>query len=170
MKRILIGMVGLLVVVIAITGYMNWRESVALREAQANATLQVTWADDNSVTFSMQQVQELPAEEFAVVQRSSDAPDSDQVFKGVPLKALLAAQGVSLDESSLVTVKAADGYAVALTGGEVLQDENVYLVYQRGGDSLGTKASGGTGPFQVVIRQDTYAQRWCKFVSEIQVK
>ncbi|MGI6359110.1 MAG: molybdopterin-dependent oxidoreductase [Bacillota bacterium] len=170
MKKVLIGVVGLLVVVIAITGYVNWRQSAALREAQANATLAVTWGDDNSATLSMQQVQALPAEEFAVVQRSSDAPDSDQVFKGVALKVALSEQGVPLDDSSLVTVKAADGYAVALTGSEVLQDENVYLVYQRGGEPLGTKASGGTGPFQLVIRQDTYAQRWCKFVSEIQVK
>jgi hypothetical protein len=68
---------------------------------------------------------------------------------------------------SRAVIKGVDGYAVALTSNEVLQDDNVYLVFEKDGKQMKGKKRGGSGPYQVIIRQDQFSQRWCKFVTEI---
>src|SRR6056297_1410291 len=78
--------------------------------------------------------------------------------------------GVEVKTVNMSVVKEVDGYTVALTAKEVKVDDNVYLVYQSDGKPLKGKKEGGTGPYRLVIKNDQFGQRWCKFVTEVNVK
>lgn len=65
---------------------------------------------------------------------------------------------------------AADGYTVALTGDEVRMEDNVYIVYEQAGKDLGIREDGGTGPYRLIIRKDEFAQRWNKYLMEIELQ
>ncbi|MGI6343990.1 MAG: molybdopterin-dependent oxidoreductase [Bacillota bacterium] len=169
MKRGLSLTILLLVAAIAVTAFLNRQDIADRRELQADAAFLIL-REDQTIKLDMEMLQELPSEEFVVTLRSSSAADRDHTYRGVELRVLLREQGLNLESTQTVTVKAVDGYAVVLSGEEALLEENVYLTYLRDGKPLGTKADGGSGPFQLVIRRDTFAQRWCKFVSEIVIK
>lgn len=70
----------------------------------------------------------------------------------------------------MVQFRALDGYASAVTGQEVLTEDNVYLCIYMNGERLKPKQEGGLGPYLIVIKNDRFSQRWCKFVEEIQVR
>ena len=70
----------------------------------------------------------------------------------------------------MVIVRAIDGYTVALSIEEVLDEENVYLAYAIDGKPLRSKSQGGSGPYQLIVRKDQFSQRWCKFVVEIEIR
>jgi hypothetical protein len=46
----------------------------------------------------------------------------------------------------------------------------VYIVYAIDNKPLGKKEDGGAGPFELVIKNDPFSQRWCKFVSEVEIQ
>ena len=48
-----------------------------------------------------------------------------------------------------------------------MKPRNVYLTFERDGEYLKSKKQGGNGPFQLVIRKDSFSQRWIKHVDEI---
>ena len=38
------------------------------------------------------------------------------------------------------------------------------------GRALGTKSSGGFGPYLMVIRNELFSQRWCKYIEEVALR
>ena len=101
---------------------------------------------------------------------TSDSGPVEHTYTGVPLKNVIKGVGINLEDKNQVVVKAVDGYTVALTAKEVREDDNVFLVYKSDGNLLKSKKEGGTGPYRLVIRNDQFGQRWCKFVTEVNVK
>lgn len=169
MKKVVIAIVVVLLIIISVTAYIQRQRNADLGQYQEEALLDIAWGS-GSKTLDMGDILALDAQQFTVTVRSSSAADRDVVYTGVPLKVILAEIGVPLEMSSVITISAIDGYAVALSGEDVLLDDNVYLVYKSDNEWLGTKAQGGSGPYQTVIRQDTFAQRWCKFATQIDVR
>jgi hypothetical protein len=101
---------------------------------------------------------------------TSETDPTERSFTGVPLAVVAEDLGVSLDGAEQVIFMAADGYTTAVTGDEAADPENVYIVYERDGQPSGTKAQGGTGPMEIVIAKDDFAQRWCKFLMDITIE
>ena len=161
---------GVLVLLIGVTAYFNADGLADKRDAQANALVRVGAEGREAVTFTMDQVRAAGEETFQAAIRSSSRPSSEHAFTGVPLKALIAAAELDLTAGQQVIVRSVDGYVVALNVEEVLQDENIYLVYAMDGEGLGTKEDGGSGPYQVIIRNDPFSQRWSKFVTDVELR
>jgi hypothetical protein len=104
---------------------------------------------------------------FPAVLRSSGEKPVETEYKGIEMKILLASLGISSKDTDRITFNATDGYRVILDMDEVLEPNNVYLVFERDGELLKSKKKGGSGPYQLVIRTDSFSQRWVKNVDEI---
>ncbi len=167
-KKILI-IVVVLALVMAITAYLNRGDLALKRDMQENSIIALK-VEDTSVQMDLQKIRELQVEDFAASLKSNGQDPRQVTYTGVALKDVFVAAGLEITGKDMVIVKAVDGYTVALSVEEVLDDQNVYLVFQRDGKPLGKKEEGGSGPYQVVIRKDAFSQRWCKFVSEVGVQ
>ena len=69
-----------------------------------------------------------------------------------------------------VIAKAIDGYNVAYEVAEVQDEDNIFIAIARDGKPLGSKSTGGSGPYQLIVSKDAFSQRWCKFVIELEIK
>jgi hypothetical protein len=105
--------------------------------------------------------------EFHAVVRSSGNKPVETEYTGIELSKIFSSLNINTSDMHQVTFNAIDGYKVVLDIDEIYEPNNVYLVFKRDGKYLKTKSQGGSGPFQIVIRQDPFSQRWCKHVSEI---
>lgn len=91
-------------------------------------------------------------------------------FGGVLLADVLAFHQITLSGSETVVFKAIDGYHTNVSGLEVLQPDNVYIVYERENQRTKSRAEGGSGPLEIVIALDAFSQRWNKYLIEIEIK
>ena len=167
-KSILITIL-VLVLLIGITAYINSSNAGEKKEMEEQAVV-VFKADGTECKMGLAAIQKLKEEEVAANLKTNGKPAQKVTYVGVQLKQLIQTAGINTKGKSKVLVKAIDGYSVVLTLAEVLEDKNVYLVYKKDGKPLGKKADGGSGPYQVVILKDSFSQRWCKFVVEIEVQ
>lgn len=169
-KKGIIIIVIILVAVVGITAFLN-RGSIAEKESAQEEALITFLEDGNEVdTVKMSFVKKQGESTFNKDLDTSESGPEEHTYTGVPLKNVIKEIGINFDNKKQVVVKAVDGYTVALTAKEVREDDNVYLVYQSDGKPLKSKKEGGTGPYRLVIKNDQFGQRWCKFVTEVNVK
>ncbi|SCY52133.1 molybdopterin-dependent oxidoreductase [Alkaliphilus peptidifermentans] len=168
-KKVLITIL-FLIGLIALTAYIN-RGTIKDKAVMIeNAELSIKEAGNEGMKLDFTLIQLLGEETFVANLKSSGKDPVEHQYKGVPLKAILNSANVSFEEKKQVIVRSVDGYTVALTVEEVLDDDNVYIAYERNGEPLGTKEEGGSGPYQVIIRKDPFSQRWAKFVVEVELQ
>ena len=150
--------------------FLNLGNLSEMKRFQRESLIRVT-AYGTSVEYNMEHVRALPSAEFQAILRDSAAHLEANFYTGALLKDLLLAQGVDLNAVVSVSISGADGYAAAFDREEILRENGVYLVYARDMQLLGTRENGGTGPYQIIVREgDIFAQRWCKHVALIEVK
>lgn len=159
----------LLVAAIGILTWLNQSRMESAVDAMQKETLLVR-VNDIERDFSMEELKELPLIEFNAIQDTSDSGPKKQQFKGIPLKDIVAAVSQGDIKATKVIVKGTDGYTVAMTVKEALMEDNTYLCIEKNGKPMGRKSEGGCGPYQLIIRQDMFSQRWCKFVYEVIVE
>lgn len=106
---------------------------------------------------------------FPAVIRSSGQKPQEVKYSGVLLSDLLNQLDIDWTDRKQALVKGSDGYVTALSLKD-LNGKNVYIAYAMNGADLKNKSQGGYGPYQLVIRNDSFSQRWCKYVSEIEIK
>lgn len=69
----------------------------------------------------------------------------------------------------MVTVRASDGFTAMFLVSEVEDNSQVLLAYLKDGQPIQVEAQGGDGPIRLVAGSDVYANRWVKFVVNIEV-
>lgn len=104
---------------------------------------------------------------FPAVVRSSGKKPVATEYKGVEMSKLFHTLNIDLSNVEKIIFNATDGYRIILSTEEINEPNNVYLTYERDGEPLKSKKQGGNGPFQLIIRQDPFSQRWIKHVDEI---
>ena len=167
--KIIIAVSGAMVVFLAVLIMLNLEHIREMAEYQKNALVRVTVGEEYK-EYDMDEIKTLPAVDFSVVERSSTAAPARRTYTGVLLKDFLVYHGVDISSVTQVNVSGADGYMAAILPDELLKDDVIYLTYAVGGRALGNMSEGGAGPYQLVIATDVFAQRWCKYVAEIDVK
>lgn len=90
----------------------------------------------------------------------------DKNYSGMELQALLKEAGLAVTQDTSVTAVCKDNYMIELTGSEVLEQGNVYLVTREQGEPL----SEENGPFMLVINNDEFSTRWAKQIVSLSVK
>ena len=167
--RVIIAILAVLVCAVAFLARLNAGNLGVKRELEEQAEFLLTSAQ-SQYRLSMRDIYDLDPVDFMAVMDTSTTEPTPISFSGVELSRLLQTYEIDLHEASIIQVKALDGYASAVTGREVLTKDNVYLCIYMNGEVLKPKQEGGFGPYLMVIRNDRFSQRWCKFVEEIAVR
>lgn len=170
MKKIIPIILLILIITVGITSYLN-REYVKDKETMVENHFFAIKDDGKEVGIvNLELIESLEVQEFKANLKSSGKEMVEHIYKGVPLNQILASQEQSLENRKQVVIRSVDGYTVVLSIEEILEEDNVYIVYKRDGEDLGKKEDGGSGPYQVVIRKDPFGQRWAKFVVEVELQ
>ena len=91
-------------------------------------------------------------------------------YTGSELQALLAANGIEVTESSVITAASEDNYSAELTGAELLEagKVKVYVALTDGGKQL-EGIDGGQGA-QLIVFGDQNSKRAVRYLKTISVK
>ncbi len=160
-----------LILAVSILVFLNIKSGKLDTEQAQSGTMLVT-INENQTSLDMEAIKNLKQHTFNAIQDTSKSGPQKQTYKGVLLRDILQYADPQLLQGNFqkVIIRGIDGYTAALSFEEVLQEDNAYIATQRNDKPLGNKKSGGTGPYQLIIRQDQFSQRWCKYVSEVTVQ
>ena len=89
-------------------------------------------------------------------------------YTGSELQALLAANGIEVTESSVITAASEDNYSAELTGAELLEADKVYVALTDGGKQI-EGIDGGQGA-QLIVFGDQNSKRAVRYLKTISVK
>lgn len=167
-KNTIIIIIVVLVLVVGVFAYLN-RDLIADKKEINESAEVLIRGQDVEKQFTLDEVRKLGEKEFTADLKSSGNPSEEHTYTGVPVKNLFEQAGIDIKEQEQVTIRSVDGYTIALSSEDILDDDNVYIAYKIDGDSLGTREDGGSGPYQIIIRKDPFSQRWAKFVVEIEL-
>lgn len=109
-------------------------------------------------------------EEFEAVLDTSTTDPSSHTYTGVQVKNILSNYSIALNNENTIIVTGADGYSVAYSKKEVLEDNNIYIAFMEDGTYLGNKENGGRGPYESIVKSDQFSNRRCKWLTRIEVK
>lgn len=165
----LIMVIAILAVVTLVLGYINMK---SINNAGAKeGTITFKW-DENTAALSFEEITAIENHEFKATEDTSTSGPALRKYRGVFLKDVLNKAGIDdsvIESAKRVTVKGLDGYVIAMAAQEVLSD-NVYLAFEKNGKPLGNMKNGGSGPFQLIAVSDSFSQRWCKYVFEVNIE
>lgn len=167
---IILSVVAVLIIVTGVAALLNAGNVKEKKELQKDAVIIFNIGDEEIARADMEYIVGLGEEEFSAVKDTSDTGPDSVKYSGVPLIKIINSLDINIRDMDTVIVKAIDGYTVAIDKEDVLDETNVYVAFKYNGESLGSKTTGGTGPYQIIITKDEFSQRWCKFVSEIEFK
>lgn len=170
MKKIIAIILLLLITAVGVTAYLN-RGYIEDKQAMVeNSSILIKDEGEEVGVIDLGLIKDLEPIEFEVNLKSSGKDPEEHTYKGVALKKLLAFKDQSLESKKQVVIRSIDGYTIALSAEEVSEEDNVYVVYERDGEPLGKKEEGGSGPYQIILRKDSFSQRWAKFVVEVELQ
>ena len=167
---IIVAVVAALAIVVGVLAFLNAGNAAEKRILEEEAIIIVKSGGSELGRIDMGLINDIGPVDFTANLDTSDSEPEEHLYSGVLLNDTLSALGIDTGNYSTVIAKAIDGYNVAFDVSEVREEDNIYLAIMRDGEPLGTKSGGGSGPYQVIVRKDTFSQRWCKFVIELELK
>lgn len=166
-KQIILSVIILAVLAAAITILAVLNRPQELPES---GTVSVTSSGIELASFNMEQLQQLDSVQVQKEIVSSSFKNDEGLFCGVALRTLLAAADVDTSSASQVIVRSEDGFVAAFPIDDVMESDNIFLAYSKNGNSLGSLADGGSGPYRIIVTEDEFGNRCAKYVAEIEVK
>ena len=118
----------------------------------------------------MDDILALGPREYAAVLDTSISDAQEVTVRGVELSALLDYVGAPWQDAAYFEINGLDEYYSPVLLSEVQEPDNVLICIAMDGKALGSKSSGGFGPYLMVIRNELFSQRWCKYIEEVAVR
>ena len=157
-KKLIAGIIAILVVVTAVLVFVN-------RKGDKNVSGLVLAGGGKEVTIAWEDVGG-QAFEGDLVNGKGEVTHHE--YTGSELQALLAANGIEVTESSVITAASEDNYSAELTGAELLESGKVYVALTDGGKQL-EGIDGGQGA-QLIVFGDQNSKRAVRYLKTISVK
>ncbi len=157
-KKLIAGIIAILVVVTAVLVFVN-------RKGDKNVSGLVLAGGGKEVTIAWEDVGG-QAFEGDLVNGKGEVTHHE--YTGSELQALLAANGIEVTESSVITAASEDNYSAELTGAELLESGKVYVALTDGGKQI-EGIDGGQGA-QLIVFGDQNSKRAVKYLKTISVK
>ena len=157
-KKLIAGIIAILVVVTAVLVFVN-------RKGDKNVSGLVLAGGGKEVTIAWEDVGG-QAFEGDLVNGKGEVTHHE--YTGSELQALLAANGIEVTESSVITAASEDNYSAELTGAELLEAGKVYVALTDGGKQL-EGIDGGQGA-QLIVFGDQNSKRAVRYLKTISVK
>ncbi len=170
----IIGLVlALLAVISALGVFVNYAQSKERLSLLINQEIVIYENGSELTRVTMDYMSDgLEARKFIANLKSSTmiSPEEHE-YEGFALSDIFAFAELSLVGKSRVIVESVDGYRVPLKIEEIMELDNIFLVYKDDGKYLGSyKDKGGQGPFMIVVKGDRFSQRWAKYVTGLDVE
>ena len=159
-----------LLIIVGVFAYLNAGNVDEKKKLEEEAIILIKSQDKELARIDMALLEKTGIKDFTANLDTSDSEAQKHIYSGVLLNDLLESLGIDINEYSTVIAKAIDGYIVALNAAEVVQPDNIYIAVKMDGKDLGTKSTGGSGPYQLIVAKDAFSQRWCKFLIELELK
>ena len=156
----------LLAIVVAVFAWLNREYVSERREAQRGEVFFVR-AGEEEFTISMEDITALSPADITTNYKTTGQAAETRVYQGVSLKAVLDSLAIDYLSFSSVYFFAADGYASSISITEAVDSGICFIAVALNNKALGTKESGGSGPFMMILPNDRFSQRWCKFLLEV---
>ena len=160
---------GVLLLVVAVLAFINRGDSEIKRALEENREFLISIDGERIVTVDLKYILDLKPQEFTTPFATSVTVTRETELLGVELRIMLEALDIDISRAKRLIASGLDGYFSPLTREEVEREETVYICYSMDGKILTTKSEGGYGPFMMVIRDTSYAQRWCKYLESVDV-
>ena len=157
-KKSIATIIAILVVVAAVLVFVNRKEDKnvsGLILSGSGKEITVAWEDVAGQSF-----------EGDLVNGKGEVTHHE--YTGSELQALLAANGIEVTESSVITAASEDNYSAELTGAELLEAGKVYVALTDGGKQL-EGIDGGQGA-QLIVFGDQNSKRAVRYLKTISVK
>ena len=157
-KKLIAAIIAILVVVTAVLVFVN-------RKGDKNVSGLVLAGGGKEVTIAWEDVGG-QAFEGDLVNGKGEVTHHE--YTGSELQALLAANGIEVTESSVITAASEDNYSAELTGAELLESGKVYVALTDGGKQI-EGIDGGQGA-QLIVFGDQNSKRAVRYLKTISVK
>ena len=157
-KKLIAGIIAILVVVTAVLVFVN-------RKGDKNVSGLVLAGGGKEVTIAWEDVGG-QAFEGDLVNGKGEVTHHE--YTGSELQALLAANGIEVTESSVITAASEDNYSAELTGAELLEAGKVYVALTDGGKQI-EGIDGGQGA-QLIVFGDQNSKRAVRYLKTISVQ
>ena len=157
-KKLIAGIIAILVVVTAVLVFVN-------RKGDKNVSGLILSGSGKEITVAWEDV---AGQSFEGDLVNGKGEVTHHEYTGSELQALLAANGIEVTESSVITAASEDNYSAELTGAELLEAGKVYVALTDGGKQL-EGIDGGQGA-QLIVFGDQNSKRAVRYLKTISVK
>lgn len=164
--KISLVILGTLLALAAVFAVLNLQNLAGKKAAQQAQTFTILLGEQRAMV-RMEDIEAVGVRDISANYKPSGKAPVTRVYQGVPFCEVAAYMQLDLSACKTVVFTAADGYSTAITAEEALDPALCAIVTACEGEPLGGKEDGGTGPFMMVLPQDQFSQRWCKFLLEV---
>ncbi len=163
-NKILAGLILLLIVIITVFALLNRGE-----EGPQEGQLLVKSGDTRLASLTVEDLHKLPAVRKRMVIQSTGGVAKHEFTCASLLDVLNSIDPGLTQEYSRIITRGVDNYTSGIEMSEVLQPNNVFIVYADYGEPLKTKA-GGEGAMQIIVYQDEFGQRFTNFLVSLDLQ
>lgn len=168
-NKLLLGLIAALLLTVAVTAYLNTGDRALKRQLETEQQFIVSWGEEQ-VFVSMDDILALGPQDYPAILDTSISDAKEVTVRGVELSALLDRVGAPWEDAAYFEINGLDEYYSPVLLSEVQEPDNVLICIAMDGKALGSKSSGGFGPYLMVIRNELFSQRWCKYIEEVAVR
>ena len=163
--KAIIAVIVILIIIIGVFAALNHNNS-----NQSGDSVTVKIGDNAETVYTIDDLKTM--DNISTVHKtikSGQKEDETGDFTGIALRDLLL-QTVTEDELtsySAVTVTSGDGYATSYDIDEIMQPQNIMLIFEQDGNALVPYTDGGSGPLRIVVMNDDFGTRSAMWVTGI---
>ena len=157
-KKLIAAIIAILVVITAVLVFVN-------RKGDKNVSGLILSGSGKEITVAWEDV---GGQSFEGDLVNGKGEVTHHEYTGSELQALLAANGIEVTESSVITAASEDNYSAELTGAELLEAGKVYVALTDGGKQI-EGIDGGQGA-QLIVFGDQNSKRAVRYLKTISVK
>lgn len=157
-KKLIAAIIAILVVVAAVLVFVN-------RKGDKNVSGLILSGSGKEITVAWEDV---GGQSFEGDLVNGKGEVTHHEYTGSELQALLAANGIEVTESSVITAASEDNYSAELTGAELLEAGKVYVALTDGGKQI-EGIDGGQGA-QLIVFGDQNSKRAVRYLKTISVQ
>ncbi|WP_312811093.1 hypothetical protein [Sedimentibacter sp.] len=159
----------LLLIAVVISYNFNKQTMEAQKEILRRAEI-ILKEGNKETLLNMETIKGSGEEIFEAILDTSTTDATLHSYVGVQLKNILKENNIEINEINGAVIIGADGYAVAYSREEIINDKNIFITYMEDGKYLGSRDNGGRGPYESIVVNDTFSNRRCKWITKIEVK
>ncbi|MGI5825114.1 MAG: molybdopterin-dependent oxidoreductase [Bacillota bacterium] len=171
MKKSTMAITAVIIVLIIVIGIFAGINQKTADTAENSITVQT--AESEETVYTIDDLKKM--EEISTVHKtikSGSKEDETGDFTGISVRDLLLKTTTeeAINAAKAVTATSGDGYATSYEISEIMEDENVMLIFQQDGADLVPFSEGGSGPLRIVVMKDEFGNRSAMWVTKISLE